>query len=328
MYITYMGNALIVRSSNTMTRTTWPWRCGAFVKPLALAVILVLLDGPAQAETWKCPHPKYGTIYQDHPGEHCERAKLKPLGEMDREHLYMDPETAPAQWGVPFNDEGKPVAPPSPRRGLVNTPIQATRTIPVLMVTFTTARDPHYGSAHHGDGALVEITVSHLPSGKGPRVWADHNFKGSADASLGTAVLAAARATRYDHRFLNVELTMPMSWLGRLANLGFRLDGPSAGVAFAVAITSAILGDGLPTGVCLSGTISGSGSVGPVGGLTDKIDGCRYVGGTKLIVPAGQDDLDMEQKRSNLNIQLATAASLDEAYRLVVGRPIRELPTE
>ncbi len=64
------------------------------------------------------------------------------------------------------------------------------------------------------------------------------------------------------------------------------VDGPSAGVAIAVSVYSAITGCVVCPGIAMTGEISINGNVRAVGGVTAKIIAARRAGATLVIVPA------------------------------------------
>jgi ATP-dependent Lon protease len=176
-----------------------------------------------------------------------------------------------------------------------------------------------------GDIQMLQVDVSYRPAGNGPSLSADYHFMDGARQALGVAVQAAARATRYDPRFLNVQLTMPMS-AGSFYR-GVRVDGSSAGVAWAVAVTSAILGDSLRPDVCLSGTIDLNLAVGPVGGLEHKIEGCHLLPQFhELLLPAGQQTFAITDKGMARSIKVTEVSTLAEAYEVATGQPLRLAP--
>lgn len=173
-----------------------------------------------------------------------------------------------------------------------------------------------------GDIQLLQIDVRHVPSGTGPSITTDHHFRGEARQALGVAVLAAAKAVRYDPRYLHVELTMPM--VPGSFYSGTQVDGASASAAWAVAVTSAILGDPLRQDVCFSGTIDRNLVVGPVGGVDHKIEGCRLLPQFhELLVPAGQRTFAIVDKGMARSITVTEVSSLGEAYEIVTGQPLR-----
>ncbi|OYO19472.1 protease [Enemella dayhoffiae] len=90
------------------------------------------------------------------------------------------------------------------------------------------------------------------------------------------------------------------------------IGGPSAGLVFALGIYDRITPGDLMQGreVAGTGTITASGSVGPIGGIQEKIAGAEEAGASVFIVPAANcRDLTGLQTRLNL----IRAASLTEA---------------
>jgi predicted ATP-dependent protease len=175
-----------------------------------------------------------------------------------------------------------------------------------------------------GDITMVQIDVAYWAAGNGPYLATDYHFKDWARQTLGVAVMAAAKATRYDPRFLAVQLTLPV---GSILHNGLRVDGPSAGVAWAVAVTSALLGDSLRTDACLSGTIDANLVVGPVGGLEHKIEGCHLLPQFReMLLPVGQKTFAITDKGMARSIKVTEVATLAEAYEMTTGQSLRPAP--
>jgi ATP-dependent Lon protease len=103
------------------------------------------------------------------------------------------------------------------------------------------------------------------------------------------------------------------------------MEGPSAGAIMAVAVASALLGDAIRSDICMSGTIRGDLTVGPVGGLSDKIAGCRRGNYRELIVPYGQTSMDLALKGMSTEIKLTEVNTLAEAYEAATGQALRKL---
>ncbi|MBH0191768.1 MAG: squalene/phytoene synthase family protein [Nitrospira sp.] len=173
-----------------------------------------------------------------------------------------------------------------------------------------------------GDIQILQVDVSYRSAGNGPSVATDHHFMEGARQALAVAVMAAAKATQYDPRFLTVQLTMPM--VAGSFHSGTRVDGPSAGAAWAVAVTSALLGDPLRSDVCFSGTIDEDLVIGPVGGLEHKIEGCHlFPQFHELLLPAGQQTFAITDKGMARSIKVTEVSTLAEAYEVVTGQPLR-----
>ena len=105
---------------------------------------------------------------------------------------------------------------------------------------------------------------------------------------------------------------------------GLSVDGSSAGVAWAVAVTSALLGDALRTDVCLSGAINMNFIVGPVGGLEDKIEGCHILPNFhEMLLPAGQNTFAITNKGMARSIKAREVSTLAEAYEMTTGQSLK-----
>jgi predicted S18 family serine protease len=174
-------------------------------------------------------------------------------------------------------------------------------------------------SANPGAVFVADIVVSHEPTGKG-QVGTDGPYGQSVLDSLHTAIHAASYAVGYDPRFLRVQL------IGRtMGGVDIKLEGPSAGAMIAVAIASALLGDSIRSDICMSGTIRGDLTVGPVGGLSDKIAGCRQGNYRELIVPYGQTSMDLALKSISTEIKIVEVNTFAEAYEAATGQALRRL---
>ncbi len=67
---------------------------------------------------------------------------------------------------------------------------------------------------------------------------------------------------------------------------GTPVDGPSAGVAIAVAVVSAITGRRVDGATAVTGEISVRGLVKPVGGVPSKVEAAEHAGLSKVLIPA------------------------------------------
>ncbi len=74
----------------------------------------------------------------------------------------------------------------------------------------------------------------------------------------------------------------------RLESDSLVVGGPSAGAAMAVAIACAILGVRTNSSVVMTGMVNPDGTVGPVGGIPEKLRAAAEAGAKLFLVPAGQ----------------------------------------
>jgi len=196
---------------------------------------------------------------------------------------------------------------------------EASRQIPILLVSRMAPNNLGMYTANPGALFMADIVVSHEATGKG-QVGTDGPYGQSVLASLHNAVQAASYAVGYDVRFLRVRL------IGRtMAGVAINMEGPSAGAIMAVAVASALLGDSIRSDICMSGTIKADLTVGPVGGLSDKIAGCRQGNYRELIVPYGQTSMDLALKGMSTEIKITEVNTFAEAYEAATGQPLRKL---
>jgi len=276
----------------------------------------------AQSDLFRCRQADGTVKFSDHGGPGCSKGDYKA----DVQHVEREPSLNVPAVVVPQVPDALPLpsAHAGPKRS--SQPFSAaTRSVPSLAVNDLPPQLKAKGWSipNKGDITIVQLAVSHLPAGNGPKFSSDHHFRGEARAALETAAYAAAKAVQYDPRYLTVELTLPV---GFSAMLGVQVDGPSAGLAWAVAISSAILGDPLRSDVCLSGTMGLDLNIGPVGGLEYKIEGCHMLRDFReLLLPAGQNTFVIKDKGMSHSIKVTEVATLAEAYQIATGRELRPL---
>jgi PDZ domain-containing protein len=95
------------------------------------------------------------------------------------------------------------------------------------------------------------------------------------------------------------------------------IGGPSAGLAFTLTLLDELTEGDLLGGVdvAVTGTMQLDGTVGPIGGLPQKVSAVRQAGIEHFIVPAGQSDADMASARevAGDDVELIVVANIDEA---------------
>lgn len=102
------------------------------------------------------------------------------------------------------------------------------------------------------------------------------------------------------------------------------IGGPSAGLAFTLALIDALSPGELtpPGGVAVTGTMGGDGSVGPIGALVQKAVAVRRSGADLFLVPAAQDQVEIEAARraAGPGVEIVPVASLSEALAALAER--------
>ena len=104
-----------------------------------------------------------------------------------------------------------------------------------------------------------------------------------------------------------------------------RIGGPSAGLAFTLALIDELTEGELTGGknIAVTGTISLDGSVGPIGGLSQKVNAVRQHDVDVFLVPASQRELadGEDELRKKLDdaghrhVKIVPVATLEEALR-------------
>jgi ATP-dependent Lon protease len=101
-------------------------------------------------------------------------------------------------------------------------------------------------------------------------------------------------------------------------------DGPSAGVAMLIALTSALTDTAIAPTIGMTGEITLSGRVLPVGGIREKVLAAHRAGITRIIMPArNQHDLDEIPEDIRAQITFVFVTSIDEVLREVFPKEKR-----
>lgn len=101
---------------------------------------------------------------------------------------------------------------------------------------------------------------------------------------------------------------------------GFPMDGPSAGIAFAVALMSAISGKAPVAGIAMTGEITVNGQVRPVGGVREKLAAAIEAGAHTVIVPEANYERQFEEAKA----RVVAAADITEVMRIAFDIPAEE----
>jgi ATP-dependent Lon protease len=100
-------------------------------------------------------------------------------------------------------------------------------------------------------------------------------------------------------------------------------DGPSAGVAMVTALVSLLTGRPVRPRVAMTGEISLSGFVLPVGGIKEKVLGAKRAGIREVILPA-ENEANVKEDLENVleGVQIHYVKTADQALEFALGEPL------
>ena len=103
---------------------------------------------------------------------------------------------------------------------------------------------------------------------------------------------------------------------------GIPVDGPSAGITIATAIYSAIKVMPVNSKIAMTGEISLSGLIKPIGGINAKITAAKKAGANKIIIPI---DNWHESFEKDDGVEIIPVSKIEEVIEVVFGK---NLPVE
>jgi len=115
---------------------------------------------------------------------------------------------------------------------------------------------------------------------------------------------------------------------------GGRIDGPSAGCLMTVGTLAALRGQQVKEDATMTGTINPDGTIGPVGGIPQKLYGAQKKGKTLVLIPAGQRysidmgtkaSVDVVEKGKKLGLEVKEVSNVYEAYKLLTGDSLPQM---
>ena len=100
-------------------------------------------------------------------------------------------------------------------------------------------------------------------------------------------------------------------------------DGPSAGVAMAVAITSVLTGIPIRKDLAMTGEITLRGRVLPIGGLKEKLLAALRSGVKTVLIPS-ENEKDLAEVPENVKsgLEIIAVATVDEVLARALTRPL------
>ncbi|MFO0697811.1 MAG: S16 family serine protease [Nitrospira sp.] len=273
------------------------------------AIALTVISA-AQAETWVCPRPGQSDLYTDREWPGCRQ-----VGEAK---TYSPLTISPGPKASPRSNPSPVVA--KARSSELSPQAQGRKPLPFSDVTLSLpllsiGQDRVGSITGSWRGHVAQLTVGYKADGKGPEILGDSNLMPVSARSFATAVAVASKAVGYDPRYLTVRILVPAP-----------LDGPSAGGIFAVGVVAALLGDAIRQDICMSGTIEPNEEIQAVGRLVDKMNACRDLRKTTMIVPDALDNSHLAFTGAERSIQVIEVHTLAEAYSAATGQDLRQAP--
>ncbi|NLC69353.1 MAG: ATP-dependent protease LonB [Clostridiaceae bacterium] len=171
-------------------------------------------------------------------------------------------------------------------------------------------------------GAVIDIEVSATKAGNGKGtikvtgIAEEEEFDGksrkikmvsSARASVENAITVLKRFAGVDCCKYDIHLNFPG---------GVPIDGPSAGIAIAIAMYSAIMNIPVSGDLAMTGELSIRGKVKPVGGIAVKLEAARRSGISKVLIPAE----NWHDMYGNMGIDVIPVDDINEVLDIAFNR--------
>ena len=287
------------------------------IHPYTIALVLItclsgdeiLLAKSGLDEIWVCPRPGQADLYTNHESPGCKK--------MGEGKTYSPIAASPKSPSLHSK-----ITPPTISKGVVKGSSQesqhrkplpfadVTLPLPILAVS-----QPSSGYITGSwTGHVAQLSIGYKADGKGPEIIGDANLLFASLHSFQTAVAVATKSVGFDPRYLTVRILIPT-----------RVNGPSAGGIFAVGIAAALLGDPIRPDICMSGTIEPDAEIRPVGRLVDKMNACRDLHKTTMIVPDGLDNSHLNFTGLERSIRVIEVHTFAEAYNAATGQLLRRV---
>lgn len=109
-----------------------------------------------------------------------------------------------------------------------------------------------------------------------------------------------------------------------------KIDGPSAGALKTVGLIAAGNGHKISKSATMTGTINATGTIGPVGGIPEKIAGASEAGIETVLIPLGQrttpnaagEMVDVVREGDRLGVEVIEVGDVYAAYEHLTGKPL------
>jgi len=143
--------------------------------------------------------------------------------------------------------------------------------------------------------------------------------------SVGNSTLQSAiTAAKYASNYLNKNFNQ-YNFTYYIESNSTNVSGPSGGAALTLLAISALSGKPLNNDFTITGTISSDGSIGPIGGVYDKVDAAQSHKLSYVLVPYNPDENELYYLIEHaFNIPLIPVSSISQAYPYAFGSPSPE----
>jgi len=169
-------------------------------------------------------------------------------------------------------------------------------------------------------GDIVFIEASRMRGGK-QFTMTGHLGEVMQESMTAALTWVRANAERYDidpdfFRKQDIHIHVPSGAVPK--------DGPSAGVAMVNALVSLLSGRPIRPRVAMTGEISLSGIVLPVGGIKEKVLGAKRAGIREVILPAENEPNVKEDLQPHMleGMQIHYVHTVDEALEIALSKPV------
>jgi ATP-dependent Lon protease len=169
-------------------------------------------------------------------------------------------------------------------------------------------------------GDIVFIEASRMRGGK-QFTMTGHLGEVMQESMTAALTWVRANAERYDidpdfFRKQDIHIHVPSGAVPK--------DGPSAGVAMVTALVSLLSGRPVRPRVAMTGELSLTGVVLPVGGIKEKVLGAKRAGIREVILPAENEPNVMEDLQEHMldGVEIHYVSTVDQALEFALSKPV------
>ena len=190
---------------------------------------------------------------------------------------------------------------------------------------------PVIGVNQSGEGTVFWVEIHKTPISGDNKGW-NIEIVGSADESMKES---AKSAFLWCCQHIPSFADSNYRWIIYLPSVSIPRGGPSASLAFAIGLIYTHLNRPLGKLIAMTGEISASGKILPVGGTLAKIIAAENAGFEEIIIPAANKpevDFWVKQRRIKLKIRIIPVESIEEVLRhlgldVVINNPSAQANT-